>query len=90
MASCAGDEQELCCAVQVSRRKNFEDDVEDQLKEEEEKQLLEIEERERKDEELRAQKGDKRNAIKKDNSKLPGPKKGPSELTLVFSPAPLK
>lgn len=68
--------------MQVSRRKNFEDDAEDQVKEEEEKQLLEIEERERKEEELRAQKGDKRNSIKKDSSKLPGPKKTSSEFSV--------
>lgn len=83
---CAGDDCE-CWAVQVSRRKNFEDDVEDQVKEEEEKQLLEIEERERKEEEMRAQKGDKRNSIKKDGSKLPGPKKTSSEFSNFHLPS---
>ncbi|XP_067680173.1 serine/threonine-protein phosphatase 4 regulatory subunit 4-like [Haliotis asinina] len=61
----------------LSRRKNFEDDIEDQLKEEHEKQLLEQEEKERKEEEAKAAKGEKRNAAKqKDNgsSKIPGPK----------------
>ncbi|XP_070181609.1 serine/threonine-protein phosphatase 4 regulatory subunit 4-like [Littorina saxatilis] len=60
----------------VSRRKNFEDDVDDQVKEEEEKQLLELEERERKDDELRASKGEKKlSNAKKDSTKLPAPKK---------------
>ncbi|XP_076441962.1 serine/threonine-protein phosphatase 4 regulatory subunit 4-like isoform X2 [Babylonia areolata] len=52
----------------VSRRKNFEDDIEDQVKEEEEKALLEIEEKERKEEELRATKGDRRNPVLKKDS----------------------
>ncbi|KAL8608669.1 hypothetical protein ACOMHN_002898 [Nucella lapillus] len=52
----------------VSRRKNFEDDVDDQIKEEEEKALLVIEDKERKEEEMRATRGDKKSFLKKDPS----------------------